>query len=159
MDVTLEGSNSAETLPPWGGVARIHRHVTRNWTAWWNNHNLSSFLLPHPPASWLPDRHLKPHIKGFFLQHCPYCFSLSESKVEFQKLKWSLFLQNGIKRWSNHQPGWSHIHLQLLILMPLWRFLTRRQEINDERQHITGKGKCNDCQPLVTSIITDTLGR
>lgn len=28
MDVTLEGSNSAETLPPWDGVTRIHLPVT-----------------------------------------------------------------------------------------------------------------------------------
>ncbi|KAF3384747.1 hypothetical protein F1880_002293 [Penicillium rolfsii] len=34
MEVTLEGSNSAETLPPWGGVAGIHRPVTGNLAAW-----------------------------------------------------------------------------------------------------------------------------
>lgn len=28
MEVTLEGSNSAETLPPWDGVTRLHRLVT-----------------------------------------------------------------------------------------------------------------------------------
>lgn len=30
MEVTLEGSNSAETPPPWDGVARGHRLVTGN---------------------------------------------------------------------------------------------------------------------------------
>ena len=40
MEVTLEGSNSAETPPPWDGVARGHRLVTGNCAVWWNNHTL-----------------------------------------------------------------------------------------------------------------------
>lgn len=43
MEVTLEGSNSAETPPPWDGVARGHRPVTGNQAVWRNNH---FFLSP-----------------------------------------------------------------------------------------------------------------
>ena len=45
MEVTLEGSNSAETPPPWDGVARGHRLVTGNGAVWWNNHILLLFFF------------------------------------------------------------------------------------------------------------------
>ncbi|KGO36749.1 hypothetical protein PEX1_064560 [Penicillium expansum] len=38
MEMTLEGSNSAETFPPWDGVARLHLPVTGNLAIWWDNY-------------------------------------------------------------------------------------------------------------------------
>lgn len=37
MEMTLEGSNSAETFPPRDGVARLHRPVTGNLAIWCDN--------------------------------------------------------------------------------------------------------------------------
>lgn len=61
MEVNLEGSNSAETLPPWDGVAGGHLPVTGKLAVWLDNRNLLfvlSFLLfspfcfpPSPPLS------------------------------------------------------------------------------------------------------------
>lgn len=48
MEVNLEGSNSAETLPPWDGVAGGHLPVTGKLAVWLDNRNLLfvlSFLL------------------------------------------------------------------------------------------------------------------
>ena len=45
MEVTLEGSNSAETPPPWGGVAGLHHLVTGALTTWLNNHISSFFFI------------------------------------------------------------------------------------------------------------------
>ncbi|KAL4874814.1 hypothetical protein BJY04DRAFT_211784 [Aspergillus karnatakaensis] len=58
MEVTLEGSNSAETPPPWGGVIGLHRPVTGNlaraptsmgfWKGWalWQKLSIAlAFLL------------------------------------------------------------------------------------------------------------------
>lgn len=38
MEVTLEGSNSAETFPPRDGVARGHRLVTGKLAPWLGNY-------------------------------------------------------------------------------------------------------------------------
>lgn len=38
MEMTLEGSNSAETFPPQDGVARLHRLVTGSGAIWCDNH-------------------------------------------------------------------------------------------------------------------------
>ena len=38
MEVTLEGSNSAETFPPRDGVARLHRPVTGKLAVWLDNY-------------------------------------------------------------------------------------------------------------------------
>jgi hypothetical protein len=47
MEVTLEGSNSAETLPPWDGVAGGHLPVTGKLAVWLDNRNslLFAFFL------------------------------------------------------------------------------------------------------------------
>lgn len=45
MEVTLEGSNSAETLPPWGGVIGLHRCVTGNLAVWLNNYFFFFFVF------------------------------------------------------------------------------------------------------------------
>ena len=45
MEVTLEGSNSAETPPPWDGVARGHRLVTGKRAVWRDNYSLLFFLF------------------------------------------------------------------------------------------------------------------
>lgn len=37
MEMTLEGSNSAETFPPQDGVARLHRSVTGTCAIWCDN--------------------------------------------------------------------------------------------------------------------------
>ncbi|KAL5357016.1 hypothetical protein BJX96DRAFT_135327 [Aspergillus floccosus] len=55
MEMTLEGSNSAETFPPWDGVAGLHRPVTGTLAAWLDNYIslfflLFSFLFPSPPS-------------------------------------------------------------------------------------------------------------
>lgn len=38
MEMTLEGSNSAETFPPRDGVARLHRPVTGKLAIWCDNY-------------------------------------------------------------------------------------------------------------------------
>lgn len=51
MEVNLEGSNSAETLPPWDGVAGGHLPLTGKLAVWLDNRNLLfvlSFLLFSP---------------------------------------------------------------------------------------------------------------
>lgn len=51
MEVNLEGSNSAETLPPWDGVAGGHLPGTGKLAVWLDNRNLLfvlSFLLFSP---------------------------------------------------------------------------------------------------------------
>lgn len=45
MEVKLEGSNSAETLPPWDGVAGGHLPVTGKLAVWLDNRNLLLFVL------------------------------------------------------------------------------------------------------------------
>ena len=45
MEVTLEGSNSAETPPPWDGVARGHRLVTGKRAVWRDNHFFFFFFF------------------------------------------------------------------------------------------------------------------
>ncbi|KAE8394312.1 hypothetical protein BDV23DRAFT_147669, partial [Aspergillus alliaceus] len=47
MEMILEGSNSAETSPPWGGVARIHRPVTGKLATWLDNHISLLFFIMH----------------------------------------------------------------------------------------------------------------
>ncbi|KGO73984.1 hypothetical protein PITC_040040 [Penicillium italicum] len=41
MEMTLEGSNSAETFPPWDGVTRLHLPVTGTLAIWWDNYYFS----------------------------------------------------------------------------------------------------------------------
>lgn len=43
MEMTLEGSNSAETFPPRDGVARLHRPVTGNLAIWCDNYYFCFF--------------------------------------------------------------------------------------------------------------------
>ncbi|KAJ0424642.1 hypothetical protein BJY00DRAFT_245611 [Aspergillus carlsbadensis] len=45
MEVTLEGSNSAETLPPWGGVIGLHRPVTGNLAVGLNDYFFLIFFF------------------------------------------------------------------------------------------------------------------
>lgn len=45
MEMTLEGSNSAETFPPWDGVAGLHRPVTGTLAAWLDNYFSLIFVL------------------------------------------------------------------------------------------------------------------
>ncbi|KAL4924349.1 uncharacterized protein BDV17DRAFT_274667, partial [Aspergillus undulatus] len=56
MEVTLEGSNSAETLPPWDGVIGLHRRVTGNLAAWLNDRFfvILIFLLSFFPILFTP---------------------------------------------------------------------------------------------------------
>ncbi|KAE8398761.1 hypothetical protein BDV37DRAFT_262562 [Aspergillus pseudonomiae] len=48
MEMILEGSNSAETSPPWGGVARTHRPVTGKLATWLDNYISLLFVLFSP---------------------------------------------------------------------------------------------------------------
>lgn len=45
MEMTLEGSNSAETFPPQDGVARLHRLVTGMGAIWCDNHFLFFIMV------------------------------------------------------------------------------------------------------------------
>lgn len=45
MEMTLEGSNSAETFPPRDGVARLHRPVTGNLAIWCDNYYFCFFFF------------------------------------------------------------------------------------------------------------------
>lgn len=45
MEMTLEGSNSAETFPPQDGVARLHRSVTGMGAIWWDDHFCSFYFF------------------------------------------------------------------------------------------------------------------
>lgn len=60
MEVTLEGSNSAETFPPRDGVARLHRPVTGKLALWLGNYYSLLFAvlflalyMSHRPFSFL----------------------------------------------------------------------------------------------------------
>ncbi|KAE8157082.1 hypothetical protein BDV40DRAFT_279294 [Aspergillus tamarii] len=53
MEMILEGSNSAETSPPWGGVARIHRPVTGKLATWLDNYVSSFFSSFFPPPCFV----------------------------------------------------------------------------------------------------------
>ena len=45
MEVNLEGSNSAETFPPWDGVIRLHRLVTGKLAAWLGYYSFFLFFF------------------------------------------------------------------------------------------------------------------
>lgn len=65
MEVILEGSNSAETLPPWDGVAGGHLPVTGKLAVWLDNRNLF-FLFSFLLFSFYPIIILQPHSIYFF---------------------------------------------------------------------------------------------
>ncbi|RDH38922.1 hypothetical protein BDQ94DRAFT_134890 [Aspergillus welwitschiae] len=69
MEVTLEGSNSAETFPPRDGVARLHRPVTGKLALWLSNYYsllfASFFFGPYKWVLNIPSNSLRINLPLF----------------------------------------------------------------------------------------------